>query len=382
MRLNNLQVRDWRNAEALELELGSDLVVLWGANGAGKTNLLEAMAVLATWKSFRAASWDQVLRWGGAVASVAGLSTSELGSSRLSVGVGRAEDGSFQRRVRMDGEAVRDAGPYFARLRAVTFTPDDVQIVRGGPDLRRRFLDRAAFNAWPTHLDHVRVFRRVLAQKAALLRSGRATHQELSAWDERLIPAGVAVALGRQRLVGALAEPLERVHAELSGGVQVGLRYRCSLAPKEHPELSGERMAQRYQQLLEGSRDEEIRRGINLVGPQRDDLILGLGQLDDRIESARSFGSQGQVRTLALALKLAELSVAGSGGDPPLLLVDDLSSELDASRLGRLVSLIEQLRSQVVVTTTDPRPILDCSRRGGQAVEIRAGTVASVVSDG
>ncbi len=382
MRLNDLTVRDWRNAAAVELELGADLVVLHGANGAGKTNLLEAMAVLSTWKSFRTSSWEQVVRWGAGVASVAGLARSELGSAQLGVSVGRADTGGFQRRARMDGEPVREAGPYFARLRAVTFTPDDVQIVRGSPDLRRRFLDRAAFNAWPAHLDHVRVFRRVLSQKAALLRSGRATRHELAAWDERLVLAGVAVVQGRLRLVEALTEPLQRVHEDLSGGIAVGARYRSAIVPRGDAEPEAGDLAARYQALLEGARDDELRRGINLVGPQRDDLVLGLGQEGDRLESARSFGSQGQVRTLALALKLAELSVAGAGGDPPLLLVDDLSSELDASRLARLVAHIEKLRSQVVVTTTDPGPILSCSQRGGQAVEIRAGTVASVVSGG
>ncbi len=382
MRLNDLQVRDWRNAEAAELELGSDLVVLWGANGAGKTNLLEAMAVLATWKSFRSSSWEQVLRWGQSAATVTGLSSSELGTTQLGVVVGRVEGGGCQRRIRMDGETVREAGPYFSRLRAVTFTPDDVQIVRGGPDLRRRFMDRAAFNAWPAHLDQVRTFRRVLSQKAALLRSGRATRTELSAWDDRLIQAGVAVVLGRRRLVLDLAEPLEQVHADLSGGIAVEAGYRCALLPVDEPDADAERLEERYRELLERARDEELRRGINLVGPQRDDLSLRLGQADDRLESARSFGSQGQVRTLALALKLAELSVAGSGGDPPLLLVDDLSSELDAGRLARLVAHIERLQSQVVVTTTDPAPILECSQRGGQAVEIRAGTVASAVTKG
>ena len=382
MRLNDLQVRDWRNAAAVELELGADLVVLHGANGAGKTNLLEAMAVLATWKSFRSAPWEQVLRWGASVATVHGQTSSELGSARLGVVVGRAESGGFQRRARLDGEPLHDAGPYFARLRAVTFTPDDLQIVRGGPDLRRRFVDRAAFNAWPAHLDQVRVFRRVLSQKAALLRSGRATRRELEAWDARLVPAGVAVVQGRLELVRALEAPLQAVHADLSGGVAVGLRYRSSLLDRDDPDSDPGKLGARYLELLQRSRDEELRRGINLVGPQRDDLVLRLGQPGDRLESARSFGSQGQVRTLALALKLAELSVAGAGGDPPLLLVDDLSSELDATRLARLVSHIEQLRSQVVVTTTDPGPILGCSTRGGQAVEIRAGTVASVVRHG
>jgi DNA replication and repair protein RecF len=382
MRLNDLQVRDWRNAVSVDLELGSDLVVLHGANGAGKTNLLEAMAVLATWKSFRAAPWDQVLRWGSTVATVHGGTTSELGSARLGVVVGRAETGGFQRKVRMDGEPVREAGPYFARLRAVTFTPDDVQIVRGGPDLRRSFVDRAAFNAWPAHLDQVRVFRRVLSQKAALLRSGRASREELEAWDARLVPAGVAVVQGRLRLVRALEAPLRAVHADLSGGVSVGVRYRCALLERHQDGEDVGLLEERYLALLHRARDEELRRGVNLVGPQRDDLVLGLGQPGDRLESARSFGSQGQVRTLALALKLAELSVAGAGGDPPLLLVDDLSSELDATRLGRLVGHIEQLHSQVVVTTTDPGPILGCSTRGGQAVEIRSGTVASAVHHG
>jgi DNA replication and repair protein RecF len=382
MRLNQLQVRDWRNAQAVELELGSDLVVLHGANGAGKTNLLEAVGVLATWKSFRSAPWEQVLRWGAPVATVQGVSRSELGSAELGVSVGRVDGGGCQRRSRMDGAPVREPGPWFARLRAVTFTPDDVQIVRGGPELRRRFMDRACFNAWPTHLDQVRVFRRVLSQRAALLRSGRATRRELEAWDTHLAEASVGVVLGRRRLVKALVGPLRAVHGDLSGGIPVGLRYRSSLAPSGDGGWEPVAMAERFMARLHALRDEELRRGLNLAGPQRDDLILDLGQEGERLESARSFGSQGQVRTLALALKLAELSVAGSGGDPPLLLVDDLSSELDARRLARLVSHIEQLRSQVVVTTTDPGPILACSGRGGEAVEIRLGTVASVVSHG
>jgi DNA replication and repair protein RecF len=380
MRLNDLQVRDWRNAAAVDLELSSDLVVLWGANGAGKTNLLEAMAVLATWKSFRAAPWEQVLRWGCSVASASGQASSELGSAQLGISVGQVDGGSCQRRIRMDGSPVREPGPYFARLRAVTFTPDDVQIVRGSPDHRRSFVDRAAFNAWPDHLDQVRVFRRVLSQKSALLRSGRATRSELEAWDDALVQAGVSVVQGRLRLVDALAGPLERVHADLSGGVGVGIRYRSALLQGGHRDSA--QLAQRYLELLHGVREDELRRGINLVGPQRDDLVLSLGQQGDRLESARSFGSQGQVRTLALALKLAELSVAGAGGDPPLLLLDDLSSELDAQRLARLVAHIEQLRSQVVVTTTDPEPVIRCSSRGGQAVEIRLGTVAAVVAHG
>ncbi|MFH1467437.1 MAG: AAA family ATPase, partial [Pseudomonadota bacterium] len=208
MRLSEVAVHDWRNVQAAELTLDADLVVLWGANGAGKTNLLEALAVLCTWRSFRAASWDQVLRYGAQQAAVHGSSTSELGRARLGLLLAAASSGGTERQARLDGAPVREAGPWFARLRAVTFTPDDVQIVRGSPELRRRFLDRAAFNAWPAHLDRVRDFRRILAQKAALLRSGRARAAELDAWDERLAPAGAQVVQGRRRLVRALAAGL------------------------------------------------------------------------------------------------------------------------------------------------------------------------------
>ncbi len=380
MRLHELKVRDWRNAEVVDLSLEADLVVLWGANGAGKTNLLEAAAVLATWKSFRGAGWDQVVRWGCQAASIDGRASSAVGSAWLGLSVAAPEGGRYQRRARMDGETVREAGPYFARLRAVTFTPDDTHIVRGGPDLRRRFMDRAAFNAWPSHLDRVRTFQRLLSQKAALLRSGRATRAELEVWDLRLIEAGVCLVQGRDRLVEALKEPLQAVHGMLSGGAEVALRHRSALLGDGDSDTDA--MAERYLRALHRVREEELRRGINLVGPQRDDLVLTVAQPGGGLASARSFASQGQVRTLALALKLAELSVAGARGDPPLLLVDDLSSELDQDRLGRLVRYIEGLRSQVLVTTTDPEPVLRCSSAGGKAVEIRSGTVASVVSRG
>ncbi|MFH1469461.1 MAG: AAA family ATPase, partial [Pseudomonadota bacterium] len=187
---------------------------------------------------------------------------------------------------------------------------------------------------------------------------------------------------GRRRLVRALAAGLAEVHAELSGGGAAGLTYRSALLAASDTDGSDAELELRYLRLLAGARAEEVRRGLNLVGPQRDDLELTLALAGEAPVAARTFGSQGQVRTLALALKLAELSVAGAGGDPPLLLVDDLSSELDAERLARLVRRIEALQSQVVVTTTDPEPVLSCSRRGGQAVEIRSGTVASVVSRG
>ncbi len=382
MLLHELAVKDWRNAEQVELDLDSPLVVLWGPNGAGKTNLLEAIGVLATLKSFRATAWEQVLRWGTSSCSVRGRSSSQLGSAQLQVRVQPAESRNLQRLAFMDGTPVREPGRYFDNLRAVTFVPDDVQVVRGSPENRRRFLDRAAFNAWPQHLENARLFRRALLQKGALLKSGRARLDELDAWDERLAHAGVQLVLGRLKLVQALREPLQRIHEQLAAGASASFEYRSVLLEGSEDSADPGRMRQRYLERLAAVRSEELLRRSHLVGPQRDDVIFFLGSQQGAARAARRYGSQGQVRTLALALKLAELAVAGSSGDPPVLLVDDLSSELDRHRLARLVALIEDLDSQVVVTTTDPGPIMACSERGGRAVEIRSGTVASVVSGG
>lgn len=381
MRLLEFAVRDWRNLACAELPDLGPLTVLWGPNGAGKTSLLEALAVLCTWKGLRPVPWVQVIRRGQGQASVHGLAESQLGRCRLGVQLCAPEGQEAQRLARLDGEPARDADAWFRRLRAVTFTPDDVQIVRGSPELRRRFLDRAAFNAWPEHLDRVRVFRRALAQKAALLRSSRLRAAELDAWDEQLVGAGSAVVIGRRRLVRSLAAPLAELHEELSGGGEVRLRLRSALLEREEDEQEAA-IAARYRVLLQAQRSEEVRRGLNLQGPQRDELDLEIAAPGAQPLPARSHASQGQVRSLALALKLAELSVAGAEGDPPLLLVDDLSSELDGERLGRLVARVAQSGSQALVTTTDPEPVMRRSKVAFKAIEIRRGAVAGGTSAG
>ncbi len=375
MRLQRITVADWRNLAGAEIRLSPGLVVLWGENGAGKTNLLEAVAVLATLRSFRSNAWNEVVAWGVAEAAVAGVVEGAAGRTdhriRVEAG-GRAGLGgrtAATRHLLLDGREIRDLDRWFLALRAVVFTSDDTWIVRGGPECRRQFLDRAAFNAHPGHLDHVRDWRRAQAQKAALLRSGRIEGGLLDAWNEALVRAGVPVALGRARVARDLADPLSEVHAALSGGVPAAVRYRGALGEGGVAEL-----AATYRRLLEEARAEEIRRGIPLVGVQRDDLDVRLGPEGDS-RTARTWGSQGQVRTLALALRLAELAVAGTGGEPPLLLLDDLSSEVDATRLGRLVGLLERLSGQVLVTTTDPKPLLCRAGSNVQALEIRAGTV-------
>lgn len=380
MKLQRVLLSDWRNAGCVEIAPDPRVTVLWGVNGAGKTNVLEGIAVLANLASFRSASWSEVPRWDTARAVVAGTVEGAAGTARLRVQV---QDGGRQAFV--DGEAVADPARYFRHLRAVVFCPEDTAMIRGEPERRRRFLDRATFNRWPGHLKRVRDFRRALAQKGALLRSGNAKIAEVEAWNGRLAELGAAVVAGRNRFVDAVQEPLARLHQELASGLSARLRYRGVLGEGDEPTLSA-----RYRQRLDGCLEEEIRRGLHLVGPHRDDLEIlyeaPSGAPDDpreaSLRSARTYGSQGQVRTLALALKLAELAVAGSEGDPPLLLLDDLSSELDGGRLARLVQHLLGLETQIFVTTTDPGPILRNLSGLGLPVHLDAGAVAGTLHGG
>ncbi len=357
MRLERLRLQGFRNISRLELSLDGSFHVFVGENAQGKTNLLEAVYALATLKSFRARRNQELVRWGSDKAEVRG----------------KVDDGTLVRdfRLRIDGKGRRgevDGKPpgqlarYFEGIRAVLFRPEDIAIVRNGPELRRQFIDRAAFTASASFLELAQTFRRVLSQKAALLRQARVDPVQLAVFDEQLAKAGARLVDRRLRMVDELRKPFTELHERISGLGEASLDYRGS--------LDRDRLEESYLELLERSRSDEIRRGMNLVGPQRDDLLL---KLDGR--PARPYASQGQTRSLVLALKLGELLAARARGASPIFLLDDLSSELDRFRTGRLVELLEDLDLQIVVTTTDPSVLHGAG--DVQAFEVGAGEVSS-----
>lgn len=329
---------DWRNREAALLETDVRLIVLHGDNGAGKTNLLEAVNVLATLRSFRDARPGRWVREGRSGALLEGRVRGPAGERVL---CWRQRDG--ERELEIDG------GPaslrvWFETLSAILFSPETVAVVRGEPEARRRLLDRAVFTARPAYLDLVRDYRRVVMQKGALLRGGRASASELDIWDERLIELGAAVTLRRHELVEELREPFQQAVELISGGDRVSLRLRGEGGEAEGPEA----VAARLREALIRARPEELRSGSVLVGPHRHDLEIGVNG-----RPARRFASQGQARTLALALKLGELEAARRRGQTPLFLLDDLTSELDRGRRERLVEHLLGLDNQIWITTTD-----------------------------
>lgn len=337
MRLTRLALRDFRNLPELALETDARFVVFAGENAQGKTNVLEAIYALATLKSFRTHKRRELLRWGQDEAVIAGTVVSEGVTRRYKLRLTASE-----REPKVDDQVPRPLSSYFDGVRAVLFAPEDTAMVRGEPAGRRAFVDRAAFTLRPAHLDLVRAYGRVLSQRGALLRAGGDPLQ-LEVLDSQLVQLGAKLSVRRDEVVAELATPFSELYAGVSGGRSATVRYRSVLG--EGDEAS---RRERFLEKLAERRDDELRRGINLVGPQRADLDL-------RIEgqSARAFGSQGQVRSVVLALKLAQLQVADRRGLRPLFLLDDLSSELDEHRTAHLLELLGELGLQTFVTTTD-----------------------------
>ena len=337
MQLESLHISRFRNIDEVELDTTSRFVVFHGDNGQGKTNLIEAIGTLATLKSFRTHRVADQIQWGSSQASIRGKIRDEGHQRELKVLLNKEG-----RKARIDGKSPKQLVDYFDSIRAVVFAPEHVELVRGAPDQRRSFLDRGCFNTQSTYLDQFRTFRRLLSQRSALLRHPILDEIQLDILEEQLAFAGARISSRRQAFVRSLSVPFEKLHHQLTGQQDVGIRYRSCLG-----EGSESEQAQIFLELMKNRRAEERSRGNNLVGPQRDDLVI---QLTSR--NARNFASQGQARALVISLKLAELELACQRGAKPLFLLDDLSSELDAKRRGKLLRILEEKALQVFVSTT------------------------------
>jgi len=333
-----LTLRDFRTYEAAEVELGPGLTVVTGRNGAGKTNLLEAVYFACTGRSCRTANERECVRFGAQLTRLELRCEDEQGAHELSVGFQPGEP----KRLRADGAPVERLTDVTARPLVSVFLPDRLELITGAPALRRAHLDQVVAALRPARAATRRAYTAALAQRNALvaaIRAGRAGRGSLPAWDAELARHGIALMADRQDVVDAL-RPRFAEHAEglgLSADPDVVYRPRSKATTEEA--LAAE-LAERLESDLE--------RGFTGHGPHRDDLVL---RRDGR--ELRAYGSRGQQRLGLLALLLAEReALAESRGTPPLMLLDDVMSELDAGRRGRLVDVL-RAHGQSLITTTD-----------------------------
>lgn len=340
MRIDSLQIRNFRNITQASLDTRKQFIVLHGPNGAGKTSVLEAVNMLASLRSFRDNSPQNLIKFGESATFVEAKVRTFLGTQKMAWGCYAKKEGRF---LQIDQKNIQDLGLWFQALRAILFCPEQIDIVRGSPQIRRNFIDRARFVLQPNYLDIVRKYINVLEQKRQLLKKDVVKEAELLPWNQLLVEYGTKITQERQDVLEELEQPFQQMHQFIADTEKVSFRLR---GIGSTPTLE---IKERLENLLEKSKTEEIRKRQSLVGPHRDDLDIFINDVP-----ARKFASQGQTRSIVLALKLAELEAAHKRGDMPLFLLDDLSSELDFERLKKLVQMLSERDGQVWITTTNP----------------------------
>jgi DNA replication and repair protein RecF len=356
MVVESVSVLDLRNLAPCEVELGPGLNLLWGPNGAGKTNLLEATYMALAGRSCRTRDDREAIAFGRPLARAEAV-VAVVGRRRSFLcAVTRGEG----RRHLVDGSP---AAPESAALRPAlaVFMPDRIALVKGPPAGRRSHLDGFCAALWPARAEARRRYSRALAQRNALLgriRAGDAGPGALDAWDGELADAGTELIADRAAALGLLAPAFERSAAALGLGPSPALRYRPRSWASEPAELAAE---------LAARRDSDLARGYTGWGPHLDDVIL---EIEGR--ALRRYGSQGQQRTALLALLFAERRTLLDDGRPaPLMLLDDVTSELDAEHRRLLVEHLEDGGGQALLTATEPRQLPAQARR--REIALRGG---------
>jgi len=341
VQIGSIQLLEFRNYQTLSLTPAPRLNVLSGRNGEGKTNLLEAIAVLLTGRSFRTSRLADVAAWGTESSALSGELRRDEGSRAIRRTLQRAPDGTWQ-----------SAGDVVAWAKVIAFGWQDLEILNGAPGTRRNFLDGFAGRLYPSHLPTLVRYRQIVARRNSVLQTAMSPRldERLAPWDEQLAAVGMELIDRRRRATAALQTELGRIHPGVSGSDRkVQIAYRATVG--EAADVAG------FAQALARRRREEIRRGLTLVGPHRDDLSIEIDGVD-----ARTFGSRGQQRLLALSLRIAEvMPVRDAAGTPPILLLDDALSELDAHARDNVLREIQHT-DQVFLTTPEPLAVAGATR--------------------
>ena len=361
MRVRRAQLRDFRNYEAADLELAQGLTVVAGANGAGKTNLLEAIYFGCTARSPRTANERELVRRGGeGVARVVLELEADDGRHRIEVGFQPGEP----KHLRVDGSSVEGLQSVEARPLVSVFLPERLELVKGAPSARRAHLDQVVAALRPGRAGTRAAYSRALAQRNALvgrIRAGSAGRGSLDAWDAELARHGIRLMADRAEAVDGLRGPFAELARRLGLPGQAELRYRPRSSAADADALAAE---------LTERRAADLERGFTAHGPHRDELELSLDGA-----SLRAYGSQGQQRAALLALLFAERTLlAEQRAKPPLMLLDDVMSELDAERRELLAGLLRS-GGQAVVTTTEPEHVPGSALAGGAVIRVENGAV-------
>ncbi|MEH1869165.1 MAG: DNA replication/repair protein RecF [Nostoc sp.] len=370
MYLKTLNLRQFRNYQDQKVEFTAAKTILVGNNAQGKSNLLEAVELLATLRSHRMTRDRDLVQEGEAIAQINATLERQTGVSELTLTLRR----NGRRSVALNGESIRRQMDFLGVLNAVQFSSLDLDLVRGGPEGRRNWLDTLLIQLEPVYAHILQQYNHVLRQRNAFLKrhvetlDATSLHSELAVWDAQLATTGTRVIRRRDRAIQRLAPIASAWHASISGSTEIlQINYVPNIPSEDnHPEEVQQAFLAKIQQRAVA----EMHQGTTLVGPHRDEIELTINQTP-----ARQYGSQGQQRTLVLALKLAELQLIEEVvKEPPLLLLDDVLAELDLSRQNQLLDAIQD-RFQTLITTTHLGSFDSQWLKSSQILFVKAGEI-------
>ena len=380
MRVTHLSLADFRSYASLELALEGGVTAFVGPNGQGKTNLVEAVGYIATLDSHRVATDQPLVRF-GAPRAIVRANVEREGRTQL-VEIELNPGGA--NRARLNRNPVPRPREILGVLRTVLFAPEDLALVKGDPGERRRFLDELLVARWPRFAGVRADYDRVLKQRNTLLRTAAMARRNktsgpnlstLDAWDHHLALAGAELVAARLALISALSPLVDKCYVEIAEGGATHIGYRSTVSPE--PDSAVDVLTEQFLAALGEARANELDRGITLVGPHRDEMVLELTSGSGENMPARGYASHGESWSYALALRLAAYDLLrsdGSEGGEPVLILDDVFAELDAKRRRRLaerVSGADQVLITAAVDADVPEQLI------GQKFTVSGGSVSA-----
>lgn len=336
----------------VDLKLNPSLNLFIGPNAQGKTNILESIYYLGTGTSHRTSHDQDLIQWEADYLYLKASFRKRNREMTISIGYNGAK-----KEIKVDNNPIQKMSDLMGYVNVVIFSPEDLQMVKGSPNFRRRFLNLEISQVNPYYFHNLQKYNQVLQQRNLLLKEIRETRKKrdlLFVWDQQLIDLGSRLIKKRLEAIEKLDILARLVHRKITNGREnLVLGYESALGEISN-RMSREEILAIFEKRVQEVQNEEVRRGVTLLGPQRDDLSLTVNEIN-----IRQFGSQGQQRTTALALKIAELEFMKSEiGEYPLLLLDDVFSELDTGRKAHLLEVIRD-RIQTFVTSTDVDSLSD-----------------------
>ncbi|MFD0826771.1 DNA replication/repair protein RecF [Neobacillus sp. M.A.Huq-85] len=371
MYIEQLALKDYRNYETLSVEFENKVNVILGENAQGKTNVMESIYVLAMAKSHRTSNDKDLIRWDQEYAKIEGRIQKQYSSLPLQLVISKKG-----KKAKCNHIEQQKLSQYVGNLNVVMFAPEDLNLVKGSPQVRRRFIDMEIGQVSPVYLHDMSQYQKILQQRNHFLKMMQIKKQSdqtmLEILTDQFIETAVKIINKRFEFLQLLQKWAEPIHSGISRGVEsLKIEYKPSVDVLEGQDLS--KMVASFEEKFNKVKTREIERGTTLFGPHRDDLLFFVNNRD-----VQTFGSQGQQRTTALSVKLAEIELIHSQiGEFPILLLDDVLSELDDYRQSHLLNTI-QGRVQTFVTTTSVDGIHHQTLKDASTFEVESGVIKKV----